>query len=222
MRPLAATRPFPARSAFTTTCPPETRRRLAKRPTACAPFPFTMRRGARTDLPALARRRAHHVQSRTALLALRVHAARKRDGQYKPHHSERRHERRPTVAQKRQGLSRDGQKADDATHVHAGLEGDHHRERPGDRASEHVGGVAAYAYARIGEQGEEQHYGYSTHQPEFLAYDGEDEIGVGIGQIEVLLLGQPEARAVRAAEGQGIQRLYGLVARVVRVAPRVD
>ena len=181
-----------------------------------------MRRGTRTGLPALARRRAHHVQSRTALLALRVHAARKRDGQYKPHHGERRHERRPAVAQKRQSLSRDGQKADDAAHIHAGLEGDHHRKRPGDRASEHVGGVAAYAYARVGEHGEEEHYGHSAHQPELLAYDSEDEVGVGIGQIEVLLLGQPEARAVRAAEGQGIQRLYGLVARVARVAPRVD
>ncbi len=172
--------------------------------------PFTMRVGP------------HHVQGGPALLALHVHAACKRDGQHEPHHGKRRHERRAPVAQEGQRLSRDGQQPHDAAHVHAGLEGDHHRKRACERASEQVGGIAAYAYARVGEQGEEKDYGDGAHQPELLAYDGEDEVGVGIGQVEVLFLGQPEARAVHPAERERIERLYGLVARVARVAPGVD
>ena len=72
------------------------------------------------------------------------------------------------------------------------------------------------------QDGEGQHDRERADQPGLLADDREDEVGVGLGQVEELLPRESQAHALDAAGAKGEQRLDRLVAAPLGVAPRIQ
>ena len=76
--------------------------------------------------------------------------------------------------------------------------------------------------AAHGDQREQAQHDERADQPELLADQREDEIGVRLGQEEHLLLALPEPDAAEAAGAEGDERLHELKAGVLRVRPRIE
>ena len=71
---------------------------------------------------------------------------------------------------------------------------------------------------------ERGHHQKRPHQPQLLANDGEDEVGLGLGQVQVLLHGVAQPHAEQAPQGQRVAGVYELSARPLTpfaVVPRV-
>ena len=89
-------------------------------------------------------------------------------------------------------------------------------------AAEGIRRAQADAQPPPDEQREERDDADGADQPQLLADDGEDEVGVGLGQVEELLLRLPEPAAEPATRAEREERLDDLEAAALRVVPRVD
>ena len=93
---------------------------------------------------------------------------------------------------------------DDHCYVEKRLERNHDGATAGNHGAEVVGGRSRYAHARVQQQQEQRHHHERAHQAQLLANDGEDEVGVGLGKVQVLLMGVAQALPEQAAARQGV------------------
>src|SRR5205807_2415817 len=92
------------------------------------------------------------------------------------------HQRRAAKGDERQGHAGDRKDADDGADVDESLADDPRRDAGRQEGTETVGRLEGGAHPEDGEGGEEGDDEQGAEQPQLLADDGEDEVGVGVGQ----------------------------------------
>ena len=120
------------------------------------------------------------------------------------------------------GMPVTGSRADDRADVDHRLADDPHRGAGGDERTEPVGRAQRGARAEDAERDEQPDHEEAPDEPELLADDGEDEVGVRVGQEVPLRPAGAEADAGQAAAPERDERLRDLVAGVGRVGERVQ
>ena len=183
-------------------------------------------RGARVAAGSTVRLRAigaHEAQVvAPAPVEARFVARGERDRKNDPHQEERPQQGRPAVGNEGQGLSRRGKNAHDAADVQKRLENEHNRTAARDHGPHAVGRVAGDLQAAVADGHEEDDDDDSAHHAELVADNGEDEVGFGFGQVEVLLDGVAQPHPEQAAFADRIEGPDELVARAVGVGIGVE
>ena len=116
----------------------------------------------------------------------------------------------------------DRQGAGDGADVDDGLADDPAGDPGGQQGTEPVGGPQRRPHAEHGQGAEEDQHQGAADQPELLADDGEDEVGVGVGEEQPLGPAGAETDARPPAAAEGDERLGDLVAALLVVLERVD
>ena len=126
------------------------------------------------------------------------------------------HQRRAAVADERQRQPLGRQRAQHDADVDQRLQPEHRGDAEGQVAAERVARAERRAQPAPDQHAEQPPTTNSMpEQPQLLADDGQDEVGVRLGQEEQLLPAVAEAQAGDAARADADQRLGDLVADVV-------
>jgi hypothetical protein len=131
-------------------------------------------------------------------------------------------ERRASRAQEREGNALRGQQAHDDAQVDEGLDDDRERQARGEEGGERVGGLPRRPHPPPQEHDEGEHDRAGADEAQLLPHHREDEIAVGVRQVEQLLPALREADAGDAAGADGDEALDDLVAAPARVGVRVE
>jgi hypothetical protein len=98
-----------------------------------------------------------------------------------------------------------------------------HVVMPGrNHASEGVRGAAGHRPSRDCEEGEQGQHHRGSHETGLLADDREDEVGVGVGQVEPAGTAASQTHPEHAAGAEGVVTLDELPAGSAGVRPRVE
>ena len=144
-----------------------------------------------------------------------------RDVQQDTRREERHEERRASEGDEGQRQPLGRQRPRHHAEIHEGLGREHDGQPERQVAAEGVRRAQPDPQAPPHEEHEERHHDHGARQPQLLADDGEDEIGVGLRQVEELLLGLAQPAPEPPARGQRQEGLDDLEARALRVVPRV-
>lgn len=128
-------------------------------------------------------------------------------------------QRGAAITDERQRNALGGHQADDHAEVDERLDGDHGGDAGGQQLPERIRRAPRHTHAPRHEQREQQHQRHGADQPQLLAGDGEDEIGVRLGQKEQLLPPVHQAQPGQTATAHGDQRLDDLEADALGVRP---
>ncbi len=145
-----------------------------------------------------------------------------RDPEQEPHPDQGDHQGRATVGDERERDARHGQRVDDTADVDHRLRQDPTGDPDRDIARERVPLPRRDPKARPAEGAEAREDREGSHQAQVAGYDGEDEVGVGIGEEPPGRHRRPHAASGHTAEPQGGEGLHNLVPARRGMGERVD
>src|SRR5688572_16108787 len=122
-----------------------------------------------------------------------------------------------------EGERNSGQRRDseDGGEVDGRLAADERRERGGEALAEGVRAAQGDLQPRVGERAVGGDHERRADQPELLADDREDHVGVRLREVEDLLDALTEPLAEQSPRAEADERLHGLEAGALRIVPRV-